>query len=81
MRCISDTWPARTHFSEMLRAAIKKGPHLITRRGAEVGVLVSVEKLTRLQESAGPGCKPVLARALEPRVENFLPKHGRLRRR
>jgi antitoxin Phd len=44
---------ARARFSEMLNAAVKDGPQLLTRRGVEVAVMVSTEPLARMRASAG----------------------------
>ena len=39
---------AKARFSEFLNAALKKGPQVITRRGVETAVLVSVDEWRRL---------------------------------
>lgn len=56
-------WPvqeAKARFSEMLQATLTKGPQLVTLRGAEAAVLVSVEEWNRLQARARPTLKEFL---------------------
>jgi antitoxin Phd len=38
---------AKARFSEFLEAAIKDEPQLVTRRGIEIAVLVSIEEWSR----------------------------------
>lgn len=48
------TWPvadAKARFSELLDAAINKGPQVVSRRGIEAAVLVPIAEWKRLQES------------------------------
>jgi prevent-host-death family protein len=45
------TWPvydANARFSELLDAALKEGPQVVTRRGVETAVLVPIEEWKRL---------------------------------
>ncbi len=49
------TWPvqdAKALFSEFLNACLLEGPQMVTRRGTEAAVLVSVQEWRQLQ-SAG----------------------------
>jgi prevent-host-death family protein len=49
------TWPvfdAKARFSEFLDTTLKEGPQVVTRRGVETAVLVSMEEWKRLQASA-----------------------------
>jgi prevent-host-death family protein len=48
---------AKARFSELLDDAVKKGPQVITRRGVQVAVLVSIEEWERLQKAARAGLK------------------------
>ena len=78
------TWPARdarARFSELLDAAIKKGPQLVTRRGMEIAILVSIEEWQRLQGAARPGPN-ALSLSPEASFETLLPetRHSRRRR-
>ena len=53
------TWQvqdAKARFSELLDASLSKGPQIITRRGAEIAVVVPIEQWRRL-ESAAPSLK------------------------
>jgi len=46
------TWPvqdAKKHFSELLRASITQGAQMITLRGKETAVLISITEWQRLQ--------------------------------
>ncbi|MFM1987193.1 MAG: hypothetical protein RJA99_150 [Pseudomonadota bacterium] len=77
------TWPvqdAKARFSEFLETCLSEGPRLVTRRGAEAAVLVSIEQWRRLQAQARCSLKSVLM-AEEPRVEFTVPPRGRARRR
>ncbi len=71
---------AKKRFSELLQAAIEEGPQIVTRRGVETAVLLSIEKWRRLQKAARPGLKDLLL-APEPRFESLTPQRGNLRRR
>jgi prevent-host-death family protein len=57
------TWPvqdAKSRFSEFLEACIVDGPQMVSKRGAEAAVLVSVEEWRRLQAAARPSLKQLL---------------------
>jgi antitoxin Phd len=71
---------AKARFSEFLNASIKKGPQVVTRRGIETAVLVTIEEWQRLQRAARPSLKEWLL-APEPRFDDLIPKRGNLRRR
>lgn len=71
---------AKARFSEFLNAALKKGPQVVTRRGAETAVLVPIEEWNRLQRVARPGLKALLL-APEARFENLLRERRKARRR
>lgn len=50
-------WPvqdAKARFSELLDTCLTDGPQLVTRRGAETAVLVSVREWQRLQHAGRP---------------------------
>jgi antitoxin Phd len=70
---------AKARFSEFLNQSLKKGPQIVTRRGVETAVLISIEEWRRLQQSPRPDWKAVLLEG--PRFEMSLPKRGRLRLR
>ena len=71
---------AKARFSELLDAAIRNGPQVVTRRGIETAVLVPIEEWRRMQHSARPTLKALLA-GPGPRFENLIPERRRFRRR
>jgi len=71
---------AKARFSELLNAAINKGPQTVSRRGVETAVLVPIQEWNRLQEAARPGLKSLLL-ASEGRVEGWVPQRRKLKRR
>lgn len=71
---------AKARFSELLDTTLKEGPQVVTKRGVEVAVLVSLEEWRRLQKETRPGLKELLL-GPEPRFENIVPPRGKLRRR
>jgi antitoxin Phd len=50
---------AKARFSELLDAALKDGPQVVTRRGVETAVLVPIEEWRRLK-AAPPAADPLL---------------------
>lgn len=76
-------WPvqdAKARFSELLDACVNDGPQLVTRRGAEVAVLVEVAEWRRLKQAARPGLKALLL-APDARGDLQVPARGSARRR
>jgi prevent-host-death family protein len=71
---------AKARFSEFLKASLREGPQIVTRRGVETAVLVPVEEWRRLNNSARPSLKELLL-AEAPRAEFPVPPRGGLRRR
>lgn len=77
------SWPvqdAKARFSELLETCLKEGPQMVTRRGAEAAVVVSVNDWRRFQQSARPTLKELLL-SPSPRGDLSLPERGRMRRR
>ena len=77
------TWPvqdAKARFSELLEACIADGPQIVTKRGTETAVVLSVAEWRRLARSARPTLKQLLL-ADEPRSERLAPPRGSARRR
>jgi antitoxin Phd len=77
------SWPvqdAKARFSELLETCLKDGPQLVTRRGEDAAILVSVSEWERLRGSASPTLKELLLSS-SPRSEPLAPRRGRLRRR
>ncbi|HEV2717282.1 MAG TPA: type II toxin-antitoxin system Phd/YefM family antitoxin [Terriglobales bacterium] len=71
---------AKARFSELLDAALKNGPQVVTRRGIETAVLVPIDEWRRLRESARPSLKQLLL-SPTPRFDIPIPQRGKLRRR
>lgn len=70
-------WPvydAKARFSELLDAAIKEGPQVVTRRGVEAAVLVPIDEWKRLLAHARPNIKDVL---LDPHGPHDIPLPSR----
>lgn len=51
---------AKARFSELLQICIEKEPQIVTKRGQEVAVLVSMQEWRRLQAQAKPSLKELL---------------------
>lgn len=67
------TWKvydAKARFSELLDAALKEGPQIVSRRGVETAVLVPIDEWKRLQSQARPSIKDVL---LDPAGPHDIP--------
>ena len=78
-----NTWPvqdAKARFSELLSACLSDGPQLVSKRGAEAAVLVSITQWRRLQQSAQPSLKDLLL-APEARSDIPIPARGQVKRR
>ena len=78
-----DNWPvqdAKARFSEFLDRCVAEGPQVVTKRGAEAAVLVSIDEWRRLQAAARPSLKTLL-HADEARIEELVPARGTARRR
>lgn len=71
---------AKARFSELLDAAVKKGPQVVTRRGVETAVLVPMEEWRRLQKSGRPSLKELLLGS-GPRFNGLVAENRRFRRR
>lgn len=78
------TWPAqdaKARFIELLDACIAEGPQVVSRRGTETAVLVSLTEWKRLQSAARPSLKALLL-SDETRTEELpLPARGQARLR
>jgi antitoxin Phd len=78
------SWPvqdAKARFSELLEASLSIGPQLVTRRGVEAAVLVSVAEWKRLKLEKGQPTLKELLLSPAPRARLKIPKRGSLRRR
>jgi antitoxin Phd len=77
------TWPvqdAKARFSELLDACLSEGPQVVTRRGTETAVLVTIADWRRLQAAARPSLKQLLLTD-SARTDNLVPERGKARRR
>ena len=77
------TWPvqdAKARFSELLSACLSDGPQLVSKRGAEAAVLVSITQWRHLQQSAQPSLKDLLL-APDARGDIPIPARGQVKRR
>jgi antitoxin Phd len=73
-----DSWTvqdAKARFSEFLQSSLSSGPQMVTRRGQQAAVLVSIQQWQQLQSHIAPSLKSVL---LEPaaRDDLLLPQRG-----
>jgi len=81
-------WPvqdAKARFSEMLDAAVREGPQIVTKRGVETAVLVPIEEWLRsLDRDRAEEKRPTLKELLladEPRFDLDIPPRGSYRHR
>ena len=77
------TWPvqdAKARFSEFLNACLLEGPQMVTRRGTEAAVLVSVQEWRRLQSAARPSLKQLLL-SDQARTDMVVAPRGQAKRR
>ena len=71
---------AKARFSQMLASSVSEGPQMVTRRGVETAVLVSLEEWQRMKRRAGRNLKDLLL-AAEARTEHLTPPRGEHRHR
>jgi antitoxin Phd len=72
------TWSdqdAKAKFSEFLDACLTKGAQMVTRRGVESALLITVEEWRCLQAAARPSLKELLL-SDTTRTEDLAPVHG-----
>lgn len=77
------TWPvqdAKARFSEFLDACVANGPQVVTRRGAEMAILVPIAQWKRLSSAAKPTLKELLLSDVD-RVDFELPERGKTKHR
>ena len=66
---------AKARFSELIDDTLEKGPQMVTRRGIDTAVVVSVEEWRKLKDEERPTWKDVLLGS-GPRFEIPLAKRG-----
>lgn len=71
---------AKAHFSEFLDACVDNGPQMVTRRGIETAVLITVAEWKHLQNEAGPSLKTLLL-SDNNRFDLEIPPRGSAKRR
>lgn len=77
-------WPvqdAKARFSEFLDTCLSDGPQLVSRRGTETAVLVSLSEWKRLQSVAKPSLKSLLLSSVGRTDDLLIPERGNARRR
>ena len=71
---------AKARFSEFLETSLTEGPQVVTKRGVETAVLVSIEQWRRLERRTKRDIKALLL-APEARIEMLTPPRSQRRRR
>ena len=71
---------AKARFSELLDDTLEKGPQVVTRRGVDTAVVVSVDEWRKLRDEKRLTWKDVLL-GEGPRFEIPVPKRGTVRSR
>jgi len=71
---------AKSRFSELIDDTLEKGPQVVTRRGVDTAVVVSIDEWKKLKDEKRVTWKEVLL-GEGPRFEIPLPKRGRLKSR
>jgi prevent-host-death family protein len=69
-------YDAKARFSEFLDASLKDGPQIITKRGVEAAVLISIDEWKRLRTQTRPSLKDILLDPGGPRFEDIVPPRG-----
>jgi antitoxin Phd len=71
---------AKARFSELIEDTLEKGPQMVTRRGIETAVVVSIEEWRRLEKARRPTLKDVLL-GEGPRFSIPIPPRGKMESR
>jgi len=66
---------AKAKFSELLNACLAEGPQVVTKRGHETAVLITIKEWNTLKKLAKPSLKSLLL-SEKARVELIIPKRG-----
>ena len=66
---------AKAKFSELLNACLEEGPQVVTKRGHEAAVLITIQEWNTLKKLAKPSLKSLLL-SEEARGELVVPKRG-----
>ncbi len=71
---------AKSRFSELIDDTLEKGPQVVTRRGIETAVIVSIEEWRKLKNEKQQTWKDLLLGA-GPHFTLSLPKRGKTKSR
>jgi antitoxin Phd len=71
---------AKARFSELIDNTLEKGPQVVTRRGIDTAVVVSIEEWKKLNDEKSVNWKDVLL-GEGPRFEIPIPKRGKSKSR
>jgi antitoxin Phd len=71
---------AKSRFSELIDDTLEKGPQVVTRRGVDTAVVVSIDEWKKLKNEKRVTWKEVLLEE-GPRFEITLPKRGKRKSR
>lgn len=71
---------AKARFSELIDDTLGKGPQVVTRRGIDAAVVVSIDEWKKLKDEKRLTWKEVLL-GEGPRFEIALPKRGKVKSR
>ena len=66
---------AKAKFSELLNACLEEGPQVVTKRGHETAVLITIKEWNALKNLARPSLKMLLL-SDEAKGDLILPKRG-----
>lgn len=66
---------AKAKFSELLNACLEEGPQVVTKRGHEAAVLITIQEWNTLKKLAKPSLKSLLL-SEEAKGDLILPKRG-----
>lgn len=72
------TWQvqdAKARFSELLNKTLEEGPQIVTRRGVETAILISIDQWRRVEQLTRPTIKDWLL-APGARTEELTPPRG-----
>jgi antitoxin Phd len=71
---------AKARFSEFVQRCEDEGPQVVTKRGAEVAVLISIAEWKRLKANAKPSLKSLLLSPLA-KIDLLAPERGQAKHR
>lgn len=66
---------AKAKFSEFLNACLEEGPQVVTKRGHEAAVLITIQEWNTLKKLAKPSLKSLLL-SEQAKGDLVLPKRG-----